>query len=284
MQDKHQEAMLDDSIGLVDIIRFFIAHRHWIAICAFLIVLGAALFLFTRPSVFEASATIQVAMVDAEEVETPAVLSEKIKLPLYFSKSTLQSCARDGKPNDSDTLAGVLKTRVIRNSPFLNISVQMASPEQAKACLLSVTADIQTQQALLATPLLQKLQAKLDAVKFKLKVAEEISNYLASQGSRIQIGDDKFAAAAMLLATSTANNHEIKTLRLELMELETALSAINTNHASLAAPIFSSPMPLGVQPWLVLLLACFAGVFLGVLTAWMKSIWPSLLAQLRPMR
>ena len=276
--------MLDDSIGLVDIIRFFIAHRHWIAICAFLIVLGAALFLFTRPSVFEASATIQVAMVDAEEVETPAVLSEKIKLPLYFSKSTLQSCARDGKPNDSDTLAGVLKTRVIRNSPFLNISVQMALPEQAKACLLSVTADIQTQQALVATPLLQKLQAKLDAVKFKLKVAEEISNFLASQGSRVQIGDYKFAAAAMLLATSTANNHEIKTLRLELMELETALSAINTNHTSLAAPIFASPMPVGVQPWLVLLLACFAGVFLGVLTAWMKSVWPSLLAQLRPMR
>ncbi len=273
--------MLDDSIGLVDIIRFFIAHRHWIAICAFLIVLGAALFLFTRPSVFEASATIQVAMVDAEEVETPAVLSEKIKLPLYFSKSTLQSCARDGKPNDSDTLAGVLKTRVIRNSPFLNISVQMASPEQAKACLLSVTADIQTQQALLATPLLQKLQAKLDAVKFKLKVAEEISNFLASQGSRIQIGDDKFAAVAMLLATSTANNHEIKTLRLELMELETALSAINTNHASLAAPIYAPTTPSGISPWLVMILAFLLGVVLGVISAMFRAAWPAFRARLR---
>jgi hypothetical protein len=40
---------------------------------------------FSTPKLHEASATIQMAMATGNPVETPTVLLEKIKLPLYFS-------------------------------------------------------------------------------------------------------------------------------------------------------------------------------------------------------
>jgi len=118
-------------------------------------------------------------------------------------------------------------------------------------------------------------------LKSKLAVAEEISNILTSQGMQNQIGNNQFAAAAMLLANATSQDKEIKKLNDEIMLLEIAMSPAQTSPARLAAPIYTPLTPAGVQPWLVLLLAAVVGLLLGVLTAWIRMTWPRLMGQLR---
>ena len=181
MQNNQQATNTDEEVGLIEVIQFFINYRTWIAACALSTMLGGAVYILIKPVVFEAHASIQSAMVAGEVVEATTVLNEKIKLPLYFSTSTLQTCASDGKPDATGSLASLLKTKATKTSHFLYISVNLGSAEQAKACLTAVLTDIQIQQGLLTKPLIQKQQAMLDTVTSKLNFAEEISKFLVNQ-------------------------------------------------------------------------------------------------------
>jgi ElaB/YqjD/DUF883 family membrane-anchored ribosome-binding protein len=282
MQTQHQASFADEEMGLIDIIRFLFKHRLWMAFCITTAVLGATAYLYFKPLAYEASASIQVAKVAGEEVETTAVLNEKIKLPLYFSDSTLQACHNESTPAPSGGLAGLLTTKTSKNSPFLNLSVRMASPEKAKECILQVVSDIQSHQALLTKPLIQKQQSLRNALLSKINVAEEITQFLSTQLASRSVSNERFAAAAMLLATSTSKDHEIKDLRAQLMDLENEMSPHQTSEAILAAPIATN-IAAETKPWLVVLLAALAGFFmgalLGALKSWLIASWPALKKQ-----
>ena len=281
MQNKQQATNTDEEVGLIEVIQSFINYRTWIAACALSTMLGGAVYILIKPVVYEAHASIQSAMVAGEVVEATTVLNEKIKLPLYFSTSTLQTCASDGKPDATGSLASLLKTKATKTSHFLYISVNLGSAEQAKACLTAVLTDIQIQQGLLTKPLIQKQQAMLDTVTSKLNFAEEISKFLVNQNVEKQVNNKNFAAAAMMLSTSTSKEREIKELRSELMALETALSPAQTSPASLAAPIYAPATPSGISPWLVMVMAFLLGVVLGVVSAMFRAAWPAFRARLR---
>jgi hypothetical protein len=281
MQNKQQATNTDEEVGLITDIQFFINYRTWIAACALSTMLGGAVYILIKPVVFEAHASIQSAMVAGEVVEATTVLNEKIKLPLYFSTGTLQTCASDGKPDATGSLASLLKTKATKTSHFLYISVNLGSADQAKACLTAVLTDIQIQQSLLTKPLIQKQQALLDTVRSKLNFAEEISKFLVNQNVEKQVNNKNFAAAAMMLSTSTSKEREIKELRSELMALETALSPAQTSPASLAAPIYAPATPSGISPWLVMVMAFLLGVVLGVISAMFRAAWPAFRARLR---
>ena len=281
MQNKQQATNTDEEVGLIEVIQSFINYRTWIAACALSTMLGGAVYILIKPVVYEAHASIQSAMVAGEVVEATTVLNEKIKLPLYFSTSTLQTCASDGKPDATGSLASLLKTKATKTSHFLYISVNLGSAEQAKACLTAVLTDIQIQQGLLTKPLIQKQQAMLDTVRSKLNFAEEISKFLVNQNVEKQVNNKNFAAAAMMLSTSTSKEREIKELRSELMALETALSPAQTSPTSLAAPIYAPATPSGISPWLVMVMAFLLGVVLGVISAMFRAAWPAFRARLR---
>ena len=281
MQNNQQATNTDEEVGLIEVIQIFINYRTWIAACALSTMLGGAVYILIKPVVFEAHASIQSAMVAGEVVEATTVLNEKIKLPLYFSTSTLQTCASDGKPDATGSLASLLKTKATKTSHFLYISVNLGSAEQAKACLTAVLTDIQIQQGLLTKPLIQKQQAMLDTVTSKLNFAEEISKFLVNQNVEKQVNNKNFAAAAMMLSTSTSKEREIKELRSELMALETALSPAQTSPTSLAAPIYAPATPSGISPWLVMVMAFLLGVVLGVISAMFRAAWPAFRARLR---
>ena len=281
MQNNQQDTNTDEEVDLIEVIQFFINYRTWIAACALSTMLGGAVYILIKPVVFEAHASIQSAMVAGEVVEATTVLNEKIKLPLYFSTSTLQTCASDGKPDATGSLASLLKTKATKTSHFLYISVNLGSAEQAKACLTAVLTDIQIQQGLLTKPLIQKQQAMLDTVTSKLNFAEEISKFLVNQNVEKQVNNKNFAAAAMMLSTSTSKEREIKELRSELMALETALSPAQTSPTSLAAPIYAPATPSGISPWVVMVMAFLLGVVLGVISAMFRAAWPAFRARLR---
>ncbi len=281
MHEKNNEDVADEDIGLIEIAQFLIDNRSWIAACTFAGLLLGSLFMVFKPSSFEASASIQVAMVSGEAVETAAVLNEKIKLPLYFSTGTLQACAADGIPSPTGSLVQTLKTQVSKNAPFLNLTVAMPTPALAKNCLMAILTDIQTQQAYLAAPVLAKQRNLLETVKSKLAFSEEISKFLSSQQANINISNEKFSAAAMLLATTTAKDTEIKALQSQLMNLETGLSPTQTKAASLAAPINTPASPVGLHAGLVLLMSAFLGFLLAVLTSLARSAWRRIKPQLK---
>ena len=281
MHKKNNEDVADEDIGLIEIAQFLIDNRTWIAACTFAGLLLGSLFMVFKPSSFEANASIQVAMVSGEAVETAAVLNEKIKLPLYFSTGTLQACAADGIPSPTGSLVHSLQTQVSKNAPFLNLTVAMPAPALAKNCLMAILTDIQTQQAYLAAPVLAKQRNLLETVKSKLAFSEEISKFLSSQQANINISNEKFSAAAMLLATTTAKDTEIKALQSQLMNLETGLSPTQTKAASLAAPINTSASPVGLHAGLVLLMSAFLGFLLAVLTSLARSAWRRIKPQLK---
>ena len=281
MQNNNNEENAKNDVGLIDALQFLIDNRSWIALCTVAGLLLGSLYVGFKPASFEASASIQVAMVSGEPVETAAVLNEKIKLPLYFSTGTLQTCAADGKPSPTGSLANTLKTQVSKNAPFLSLTVAMPTPALAKNCLMAILTDIQTQQAYLATPVLAKQRNLLETVKSKLAFSEEISKFLSSQQANINISNEKFSAAAMLLATTTAKDNEIKELRSQLMNLETGLSPTQTKPASLAAPINTPANPVGLHTGLVLLLSAFLGFLLAVLTSLARSAWQHIKPQLK---
>jgi len=235
---------------------------------------------FSSP-LYEASASIQVAMVSGEAVETAAVLYEKIKLPLYFSTGTLQACAADGIPSPTCSLVHSLQTQVSKNAPFLNLTVAMPTPAMAKNCLMAILTDIQTQQAYLAAPVLAKQRNLLETVKSKLAFSEEISKFLSSQQANINISNEKFSAAAMLLATTTAKDTEIQELRAQLMNLETGLSPTQTKPASLAAPINTPAKDVGLHAGVVLALSVFLGFLAAVLSSLARSVWHQIKPRLK---
>ena len=281
MHDKNNEDLADTDIGLIEIAQFLIDNRSGIVVCTFAGLLLGSLYVVFKPASFEASASIQVAMVSGEPVETAAVLNEKIKLPLYFSTGTLQTCAADGKPSPTGSLTQTFKTQVSKNAPFLNLTVAMPTPALAKNCLMAILTDIQTQQAYLAAPVLAKQRNLLETVKSKLAFSEEISKFLSSQQANINISNEKFSAAAMLLATTTAKDNEIKELRSQLMNLETGLSPTQTKPASLAAPINTPASPVGLDAGLVLLLSAFLGFLLAVMSSLARSAWLRIKPQLK---
>lgn len=281
MHDKNNEDLADTDIGLIEIAQFLIDNLPGIAVCTFAGLLLGSLYVVFKPASFEASASIQVAMVSGEPVETAAVLNEKIKLPLYFSTGTLQTCAADGKPSPTGSLANTLKTQVSKNAPFLSLTVAMPTPALAKNCLMAILTDIQTQQAYLAAPVLAKQRNLLETVKSKLAFSEEISKFLSSQQANINISNEKFSAAAMLLATTTAKDTEIQALQSQLMNLETGLSPTQTKPASLAAPINTPASPVGLDAGLVLLLSAFLGFLLAVMSSLARSAWLRIKPQLK---
>jgi hypothetical protein len=281
MPNKNNDDVADADIGLIEMVQFLIDNRSWIAVRTFVALLLGSLYVFFKPAAFEATASIQVAMVSGEAVETAAVLNEKIKLPLYFSTGTLQTCAADGQPSPTGSLAQTLKTQVSKNVPFLSLTVAMPTPALAQNCLMAILTDIQTQQAYLAAPVLAKQRNLLETVKSKLAFSEEIAKFLSSQQANLNISNEKFSAAAMLLATTTAKDNEVKELRAQLMNLETGLSAMQTKPASLAAPINAPASPVGLHAGLVLLLSAFLGFLSAVLSALARSAWLHIKPQLK---
>jgi len=147
-----EEAMehSEDEISLLDIIQFFIDNKLHIAISTFACgALGLAYGLITPPK-YEASMSLQMAVVANTPVEAPAVLLEKMKLPTYFSVETLNACKMTDSTNPGAELSKQLKPLVNKNAPFITTSFRAPSTDEAKTCLQAVLADVRSQQKILA--------------------------------------------------------------------------------------------------------------------------------------
>ena len=130
----------DDEISLIDILLFLKASGGNIVKSICVRLFAGGFYFFSVPKMYEASATKEMATVAGEPVETPEVLLEKMKLPLYFSTATLQACGSDGGLSSQAKFVDKIKPSINKSAPMLSFVTQAPSTQDAKACLNAVIA------------------------------------------------------------------------------------------------------------------------------------------------
>ena len=279
--DKEKEfETADDEISLLDIVRFFIDNKLFIAAVTILSGLAGLGVGFWMPAQYEATMNVQMAMVTNSPIEAPNLVVEKMKLPLYFSSSTWEVCDTDEEMTPSRTLAKKLNPILNKNAPFIGLTYRATSPEAAKACLQAVLEDIRIKQAVLAEPILKQKQAFLATLKDKLASAEQLAKYFSNQKQDFQFKDERFSANALILTTRLSKDNEIKDLRNQIVELEISLSPPQTQETYLAAPLYASPQKVAPSRSLILAIALMAGFFFSICFVLARKAWGAMRSQL----
>ncbi len=217
------------------------------------------------PAKFQATANIQVAKVAGVDVEAPATLVEKLKMPSYYSQKTYVACNVTDKIEPGEVIAKTLKPTLAKTSPIITISYREKSREDAQKCLESVLDDVRSNQSLLAKPMFEVKTNQLLNFKRKLESAEKLIKILPKNNYGFDFSDSKFSASALLLATTLSKENEIKDLRTAINDLEVALVEPQTREAFLATSIHASQQKVSPKRALIILAGFATGFFIGLL-------------------
>lgn len=258
-------------VSLADIITFFKDNRSALWKGLGLGLLAGFLYIGLVPASYKATANIQMATVNGDPVETPAVLVEKMKLPLYFSERAWTACDSSDDLHPSRSLAKKLKPTVNRNAPFVSISFEAESPAAATACLDVVFKEVRSKQQEIAGPMIKLGEANLRSLKDKQAQAQEFLKLFPKIKVGTNFADAKFPAMALLISTSMAKESEVRELQLEIAEAELKLVAPNTQQTTLPAEIFAPDTPAGFDWWIVLIIASLIGILAAIAFVFVKS-------------
>ncbi len=253
----------DDEISLQDIYRFF--KEGWKTIAA-TTALGGAIGVsaaFAIPQRFMANATIQTARVLGEEVESTAVLAEKMRSPTYYSQQTLSTCKVLEASDPADELTKELKPNVARNSAFVSVSFKSKDKQTAVGCLNAVMTDIRLNQLEMIERQITIVKSTLSIEKEKLKQAEEFVEILSKKILTFELKDVQFSTTQFTLSTLESKRSEIVTLRSSIKKTEMLLDEPQTKTASFATPIYS---PANKFVSRLLIFAALAALICGLLS------------------
>ena len=276
----HSSDASEDEISLLDIFIFLKNSRYDIGISTLICLIIGASYYFVAPNKYEATATIQMALVAGQAVEIPQVLIEKVKLPLYFSHKTWDACDTDEELTPSRKVAEKIKPLLNKNAPFVSFSTTAESSKEAIQCLTAVIDDIRANQATQASPLIEQKKSQLATLESKLAQAEEQSKLLTPEKFSLNIKDERFSASALLLATTMSNNTQIKDLTGQINDLKIALADPQTQMTHLPTPIYCPDIPVNKRPLLTLVISLFCGLMFGLVYASAKLAHSRFKAQL----
>jgi hypothetical protein len=271
----------NDEISLIDILLFLKASGGNIAKFTCACLLAGGVYYFFVPKMYEATATIEMATVAGEPVESPAVLLEKMKLPLYFLPATLQACGSDGGLGSQAKFVDKIKPSFNKSAPLVTFVTQSPSTQEAKACLNAAIADITSYQDAIASPLIQQKKQKLQQLSEQLKLTEEIGKTFPASKSNSNTTDAQFSARTLSMSFSSANATEINDLRSQISALESALIAPQTHTVAVASPVYSPEVSTNKRPAFTLGLSLALGVFLGLLVTGLMRVVPEIRRQVR---
>jgi len=271
----------DDEISLIDILIFLIASgKNIVKSTLFCLALGGAYYL-SVPKMYEATATITMATVAGDPVEAPAVLLEKMKLPLYFAPATLQACGSDGQLNSQAKFVDKIKPAINKSAPFVSFATQAQSTQEAKACLSAVIAEVNSNQAEIAKPLIDQKKQKLTQLSDQLKLGENMAKNFPTTKSNSGSSDTQFSARTLVRTSTLANATEMNDLRKEINNLESSLIPPQTQPLSLVTPLYAPEVSINKRPLFTLGLSLVLGVFLGLLVTGVMRLVPEIRRQMR---
>lgn len=297
--------MSDDGkneINLREIVDFVKTSWKSVAITTAIGGLLAASATFFMQSKFQASAAVDIAMVTiiggnqplnqnamqapksqgsqisgalnliSRPVETAAVLTEKMKIPTYYSDETIKACGLEAQPDPKLTLSKSLKPLIPRDGSFVSIVFTASSPAIAKACLDSVLVDIKTKHAMMAKPYIEMSQGSLSTFETRLMDIERTLKDYPTNQLRVDFTDPKFSASALLLNSLLALEQEANSLRNKISEVRIGLSAPQTTSTTFVSPVYSPSDPVSPKRSLIILIGLIAGGLLGLMLALSRRI------------
>jgi len=270
-----------DEISLTDILIFLIASGENIVKSTLVCLALGGAYYFIVPKMYEATATIAMATVAGEPVEAPAVLLEKMKLPLYFAPATLQACGSDGQLNSQAKFVDKIKPAINKSAPLVSFATQAQSTQEAKACLSAVIAEGNSNQAEIAKPLIDQKKQKLTQLSDQLKLAEDMAKNFPTTKSNNGSSDTQFSARTLVMSSTLANATEMNDLRKEINNLESSLIPPQTQPPSLAAPLYAPEVSTNKRPLFTLGLCLALGAFLGLLVTGVMRVMPEIRRQMR---
>jgi LPS O-antigen subunit length determinant protein (WzzB/FepE family) len=264
---------LEDEISLLEIVDFF--RESWKKILVSGIV-GGALgvgYALISPSIYEATANIQVAKVAGSDVETPSALVEKLKMPMYYTQSTFTACNLMERTEPGEAIAKKLNPTLSKNAPIIRITYKEKSTEDAKKCLEGVISDIRTNQNILAKPILETRNNQLDNLKQKLEFAERTSKILSTKNQNFDFSDSKFLASELLLVTTLNKENQIKDLRTQIIDLEISLAEPQTKETFLTTAIYAPSTRVEPNRSRIILLGGIVGGVLAIAYLLGRRVW-----------
>jgi len=271
----------EDEISLIDILLFLKASGRNVLISTVLCFIAGVAYYFAVPKMYEASVTIQMAMVAGELVEAPEVLLEKIKLPTFFSAANLQACGSNGEPSSRYRFGEKLKPTLNKSAPFISFSVQAHSTQEARGCLEVVIGEIQNSQNELAKPLIEQKKKKLAQLRDQLKISEDMAKNFPISKTGLNTSDPQFSSRTLVMYSALSNANEMSDLRKQINNLQTDLIPPQSQPLSLAAPIYAPEVSINKRPLFILGQSLALGVFLGLLVTGVMRVVPAIRRQMR---
>lgn len=273
MSEQSFNTISEDEISLKNIIDFLAESWKVIVlggVAGGLLGLGYGLI---APAKYQATANIQVAKVAGADVEAPAVLVEKLKMPMYYSQKTYAACNVMDKLEPGEVIAKTLKPTLSKTAPIITISYREESREDAQKCLEGVLDDVRSNQSLLAKPIFESKMNQLLNLKLKLESAEKIVKMLPKNNAGFDFSDSKFSASTLLLATTLSKDNEIKDLRTAINDLEILLVEPQTKDTFLTTPIYSPKIKVSPNRKMILVGGLVTGLFIGLLLMIGKRVY-----------
>ena len=271
----------DDEISLIDILLFLKASGGNIVKSTLICLLAGGVYYFSVPKMYEATATIEMATVAGEPVESPAVLLEKMKLPLYFSPATLQACGSDGGLSSQAKFVDKIKPSINNSAPMVSFVTQAPSTQEAKACLNAAIAEVANYQDAIAKPLLELKKQKLQELSKQLKLSEEITKLFSVHKSNT-ITELQFSARIIFLNITATNVTEHNELQRQILTLENLINAPQTHPLGLVGAIYAPEVAVNNRRPFFTLGFCLAfGVFLGLMLTWVMRVVPEIRRQMQ---
>jgi len=271
----------EDEISIIDILLFLKASGRNVLLSTVVCLTAGATYYFVVPKMYEATATITMAMVAGELVEPPAILLEKIKLPLFFSAATLQACGSDLEPSSQYKFADKLKPTLNKSVHFISFSAQAHSTQEARACLEAVIGEIQKSQNELAMPLIEQKKQKLAGLIDKLKFSEDMAKNFPIFKTGSNTSDPQLSSRTLVMFLALSNANEMSDLRKQINTLETDLIPPQSQPLSLAEPIYAPEVLIKKRPLFTLGLSLALGVLSGLLVTGVMRVVPEIWRQMR---
>ena len=271
-----QDSYTEDEISLTDILIFLQdSISNVIKSVLACSILGCAYY-FSVPKLYEASATIQMAMATGTPVETPTVFLEKIKLPLYFSESVWTACDTHEDLTPSRKVAEKIKPILNKSAPFIGFSVQAPSTQEAKECLQAVITDIAAKQAEIAKPIVDQKKTQIAQLEEKLNLAQETAKILTPNKLGTSFPDTQFASRALVLATTLSNSREIKDLTNQISDAKVSLEEPQTKATTMPTPMYAPEFAVNKRPVFTLGISVMLGICIGLLITGFTKILPNI--------
>jgi uncharacterized protein involved in exopolysaccharide biosynthesis len=264
MSEQSINQPLEDEISLKDFIDFLSESWKAMALSGILGGLLASGYAFITPPKYEATANFQVARVMGVDVEAPATLMEKLKMPMYYSTESYSACNVMDSIEPGAVIAKSLKPVLSKTAPIISFSYKAKSREDAQNCVENVLNDINNNQNILAKSILESKKNQLRKLKQKLEAAERIIESLPNKNPNFNFSDSQFSASALLLVAILSKENEIQDIRNQIFDLEIGLVEPQTRESFLITPIYMPTQSVSPSRNLIVMGGVAAGLCLAL--------------------